>query len=87
MFEMRFPSPMTRQYVEQMKKAGILSHCWNLQPVAPTKQDVQHMKEDDMWDSIYQAIYSTFEQFEQCWHVEARFTVRNTKHSIEHRPT
>ena len=48
MFEMSFPSPTTRQYVEQMKKVGIVSHDWNwTQPsniyiLAPTKHNVQH---------------------------------------------
>ena len=49
MFEMSFPSPTTRQYVEQMKKVGILSHDWNLQLVDPTMQYVQRMKKVDMW--------------------------------------
>ena len=43
MFEMSFPSPTTRQYVEQMKKM-ILSRDWNLQLVDPTMQYVQCMK-------------------------------------------
>ena len=48
MFEMSFPSPTTRQCVEQMKKVGIVSHDWNwTQPsniyiLAPTKHNVQH---------------------------------------------
>ena len=76
MFEMSFPSPTTRQYVEQMKKVRILSHDWNLQLVDPTMQYVQRMKKVDMcFFEIYppgpnQAIY-TF------WPLQ--------KHNVQHR--
>ena len=56
MFEMSFPSPTTRQYVEQMKKVCILSHDWNLQLVDPTMQYVQHMKKVDMWSPFLKFI-------------------------------
>ena len=59
MFEMSFPSPTTRQYVEQMKKVGILSHDWNLQLVDPTMQYVQRMKKVDMW-SFFVCLFLKF---------------------------
>ena len=47
------PSPTTKPYIEHMKK-GILSHFWNLQPIDPTKQHVEHMERfrmsSDAWD-------------------------------------
>ena len=78
MFEMSFPSPTTRQYVEQMKKVGILSHDWNLQLVDPTMQYVQRMKKVDMW--------SLFLKFIPPGPNQAIYTfLAPTKHNVQHR--
>ena len=53
MLKCSLPSPTTKPYIEHMKK-GILSHFWNLQPIDPTKQHVEHMERfrmsSDAWD-------------------------------------
>ena len=78
MFEMSFPSPTTRQYVEQMKKVGILSHDWNLQLVDPTMQYVQRMKKVDMWSPFFE-IYPPWAQPSNI------YMPAPTKHYIQHR--
>ena len=80
MFEMSFPSPTTRQYVEQMKKVGILCHDWNLQLVDPTMQYVQRMKKVDMWSLFWNL--SPLDPTKQYIHSGPYKTQRSTSFSM-----
>ena len=71
MIQMSFPSPSTKQYVEQIKT----SHFWKLRPPDPTQQYVKHVKKIgilshfvDFVTVLLKALRSTYEP---TWHPES----------------
>jgi hypothetical protein len=85
MFEMSFPSPRTRQYVEQyveqMKRICILSHDWNLQLVDSTMQYVQRMKKNWHVESFFE-MWVPWTQPSDIYRV---YILALTRHYIQHR--